>query len=301
MIERRWIPSTSALLAFESAARHCNFSRAATELNTSQSAISRHIATLEGRLGSALFAREGRSLSLTADGDRFYRAVLSGLETVQAASMAIAHATNEDQLTLACTHEISHLFLLPHFEALQQAMGEATRIRVMTIEYDALEALLIPSIDLIFTYRVGGARPEDYEIALAEAVTPVCSPGFAREHADRLGRGPDAWNGLPFLENTRPNDGWLTWNGWFREVGAGNPPDDYVGFGNYVYLLEAAAAGRGLALGWHGMVERYLDAGTLVPAWDRVIATDQALYALLTRHGRDRAVARACLAFFGGA
>ncbi|MBC6440455.1 MAG: LysR family transcriptional regulator [Rhodospirillales bacterium] len=295
MIERRWIPSTSALLAFESSARLNNFSRAAAELNTSQSAISRHIATLESRLRTRLFARSGRSLELTADGDRFYRAVLSGLEAVQSAAMAIAHATGDNQLTLACTHEISHLYLLPRFEALQQAVGEETRIRIMTIEYDVLEALMVPSIDLIFAYKVLGAAPDEHVVALPEAVTPICSPGFAEENHEALARGVSGWFDLPFLENTRPNEGWITWDEWFGRIGTPAFTPRYTGFGNYVYLLEAAAAGRGLALGWHGMIERHLEAGTLVPALDRAISTDRALYAVLTRNGRDREVARTCL------
>ena len=71
-----------------------------------------------------------------------------------------------------------------------------------------------------------------------------------------------------------------------------------TGFDNYVYMLEAAAAGRGLALGWRGMVERYLEAGSLVLAAEGFTEFGGACYAVLTRRGRERPAARRCLSFF---
>ena len=295
---RQWIPSTSALLAFECAARHCNFSRAAEELNTSQSAISRHIAGLEAQLAARLFDRHKKRLRLTAEGEQFQRAVVASLEGIQSAAAAIAHAAGGGQLTLACTHEVSHLFVLPRFEALQTAVGEETTVRVMTFDYDTLDAMRDPQVDLIFGYQATGVEPDDYIVAAREAVTPVCSPSFAMVHRETLDAGPAAWGDLPLLDLTKLNRGWSTWGEWFEHTHAPQTPPRYTGFENYVYLLEAAAAGRGLALGWLGMVDRYIDSGTLVPVIDEPVAFNRPFYALLTRRGRDRPVARQCLAFF---
>ena len=298
MISRRWIPSTSALLAFESAARHCNFSRAADELNTSQSAISRHITSLEARMATRLFMRQKRSLSLTDEGERFYRAVLSSLESLQSAAMSVAHSSGQDHLTLACTHEISHLLLMPQFDALQEAVGEKTRIRVMTFEYDALDSISHAPVDVLFTYEPAAARVEDRVVVLDEVVTPVCSPAFLARHRETLERPPEEWSGFNLLELTRPNLGWATWDHWFARMGKPEATLATSGTGNYVYLLEAAAAGRGLALGWRGLIERYLEAGTLVTPVSEDIAFDAPLYAVLTRQGRERVAAQTCLKFF---
>ena len=144
------IPSTSALQAFESAARHCNFSRAAEELHTSQSAISRHIATLESRININLFDRHKKKrLILTHAGAQLYRAVVSGFDNIQSTLDAISGFSKEEQLTIACTHEVSHLFLLPRFEELQQALGENCQVRIMTYEYDIMEIALDPQIDIV--------------------------------------------------------------------------------------------------------------------------------------------------------
>ena len=103
MSARRYrIPSSSALQAFEAAARHCNFSRAAAELHTSQSAISRHIANLEARFNARLFDRyRKRQLVLSRQGELLFRAVVSGLDNIQAAidtvtaSQAIINISNQ--------------------------------------------------------------------------------------------------------------------------------------------------------------------------------------------------------------
>jgi LysR family glycine cleavage system transcriptional activator len=72
---RRKIPSTAALAAFESAARHQSFTRAASELAITQSAVCRQVATLESFLGVKLFRRSRRGVLLTEAGERYGRAV----------------------------------------------------------------------------------------------------------------------------------------------------------------------------------------------------------------------------------
>ena len=82
MSRRYRLPSVSALTAFEAAARRASFSRAAEELATSQSAISRHVAELEARLGTKLFERRHNRLRLTSAGALYARAVATSLEDV---------------------------------------------------------------------------------------------------------------------------------------------------------------------------------------------------------------------------
>ena len=296
MTDRRYqIPSASALVAFESAARHRNFSRAAAELNTSQSAISRHIAGLEARLDTALFERGTKRLGLTEQGHHLQRAVISALETLQAATSAIANSPAGDPLTIACSHEVSHLFIMPRFEALRDALGRDLQIRVMTYEYDALETTLDPRIDVMLAYQTAGVAPPDRAVILREAVRPVCAPGFAAAHQSLLAKGPAHWGALPFLALSKRNQGWATWQEWFQRQGIAVPAPPAQSFDNYVYLLEAAAAGRGLALGWRGLIERYVENRGLVTLDDRFTPFERALHGLLTRRGQNRPTARRCL------
>ena len=289
------LPSTRALVAFEAAARHCNFSRAAEELGTSQSAISRYVGDLEARLGASLFEREKQKVRLTSQGAYFHRVVLAGLENLQSAAHVLANWAPDDQITIACTHEISHLVLLPRFTALQHTVGEDCHVRVMTYEYDALDATMDPRIDILLTYDRARGSSQSQVPVLGEAVRPVCSVGFAASHQDRVEDPLFDWSTLPLLRVSKPNKGWATWEEWFEKYGVDCQAPRFVDFDNYVYLLEAAAGGRGLALGWRGFVDRHIETGVLVPFAGDYIEFDRSLLAILTPRGQSRAIAGTCL------
>ena len=250
------IPSISALQAFEASARLCNFSQAARELYTSQSAISRHISSLESFLEVKLFNRENRKLSLTMAGQQYYRSVASGLESLHTASIAVSNFSNPDCLTIACTHEISHLFLMPRFQQLQQHMGRNVMIRIMTFEYEDNSPLMDSRIDIKLAYQLDKNVQSSHRcVVLPEAVNPVCSPHFAANNKSVLSEPVSQWHSLPFLKIDRDNMGWATWEDWFERMRIDLSPA-YISYYNYIYLLEAAATGAGIALGWQGLIEK---------------------------------------------
>ena len=77
---KRWLPPLNALRAFEAAARHQSFTRAAEELNVTQTAVSHQIKTLEERLGLKLFDRRGRALQLTEAAQNYLPSVRSAFD-----------------------------------------------------------------------------------------------------------------------------------------------------------------------------------------------------------------------------
>ena len=128
---------------------------------------------------------------------------------------------------------------------------------------------------------------------------PLCSPGYADAHREVLNGPVSGWGGLTFLDLTRPNEGWVTWERWFGAVD--RPPVDprrYLGFDSYAYLLAAAAAGQGLVLGWRHFIERYLEIGVLVELGDRFVEFDNRYCGMLTAKGQQNPAAHACLQFF---
>ena len=132
-------------------------------------------------------------------------------------------------------------------------------IRIMTYEYDTMETALDPRIDIVIQYDISGVDPADRVSLVGEAVCPVAAPAFIAEHRDLLGNNPADWQSLPFLDLSKHNYGWATWQDWFAASDSPGIQPEYTYFGNYVYLLEAAAAGKGLALGWRGPTYRNLD------------------------------------------
>ena len=263
-----------------------------------QSAVSRQISTLEQWTSTRLFERSPTGVSLTHAGRRLHEAVGSGLGAIHRAIAEAADIAVDDQVVLACTHEISHYILLPRYIALCEALGEQARIRILTHDQDIDRRPSEPAADVVFSWTAGGAPSKSGVSVLREAARPVCSPAYADLHAEVL-NGPVAeWGALTLVHYTRPNDGWATWDDWFAAAGRPNRSPRYLGVESYSYVLETAAAGRGVALGRRGFVERHLEAGSLVALGDGFVEFDNHCVGVLTEEGRGNPLAHKCLDFF---
>ncbi|MDE0392620.1 MAG: LysR family transcriptional regulator [Rhodospirillales bacterium] len=291
------------LLAFESAARHGNFSQAARELETSQSAISRHMARLETQLGARLFERSRTGVRLTEAGRRFRDAVAVGFGALRAGAAEVTTLSDEarPEVAIACADEVSHLFLMPHYQALMEALEEHVRIRIQVHSSAMGHVPARPPADMVLAWDAGISTPGDRVVVAREALRPFCSPGYAVEHAGAL-KGPVAgWGTLTFLAFAVPGEGAESWKRWFTAAGRPATRLRIEEFDVYMYALEAAVAGRGLVLGWRHLIGRYVENGALVALGDGFVETARCFTAALTPEGRQRPLARACLDFFGGA
>lgn len=291
MASRRYnLPSVNALAAFEAVARLQGFARAAEELNTSQPAISRHIRNLELRLGAPLFDRSGAQIRLTRKGEGFYAAVVQALDGLQRSVGEFVKP--ESGVTITCSYEVSHLLLLPRHSALRAALGAETELRFVTAEYNLIGAAVDTGADIVFEYAQ--TPPErDHAVVCKEEVKPVGTPEVIAEAVEAMaGRGSPP--GLLSLQ--KENFGWLRWEDWQDGNGGVEGWRQAERFDNYVFLLEAAAQGRGLALGWRGFADPYLERGQLQELPGDWFSRDTCLYARLTRFGEQNPAARKCLA-----
>lgn len=290
MAPRRYnIPSTSSLIAFEAVARLRGFARAAEELNTSQSAISRHIRNLEIRFGTKLFDRDGRATNLTPKGTEFHAGVLQALDRLQTSVNALSYP--KDKVTLVCSHSVSHLLLMSHYTMLRRSLGPGAELRFLTAEYNLIEAAIDTGADIVFEYSTI-APEQEHVVVCDEEVIPVGTPEVIEQTSKALnGKGP----GPLLLELKKQNFGWTSWADWKDAHPNYHRLKVSQAFDSYVYLLEAAANGEGLALGWRGFVERHLERGQLVEMPCSWHSRDTRIYARLTRFGRYNAKARACL------
>ncbi|MDA0702822.1 MAG: LysR family transcriptional regulator [Proteobacteria bacterium] len=298
MVDYRTIlPSLNALNAFECAARHMNFSRAAEEMGTSQPAVSRHIAQLEGYLGVALFLRRRNRLSLTAEGRRLHRATVAGLEEIRTAVTEIRAKPKGRRLTIACSYDVAHLWLMPRHARLQAALGPGVEIRVVAVEYGYEELLREEGFDLALTFAAAAPGDPDGVLLFAEETVPLCAPGLAERHAESLARdGPGALAGMARLELSKRNFGWADWAGWFAAQGLAPPASRAAAqYSNYVYLLEAACAGEGAVLGWRHLSDSYLSQGRLIVAVDAPYRTGSGLRALVLGKADTEDLAQAAI------
>ena len=278
-------------------ARCQSFSRAAEEFGSTQPAISRTITELEHQIGFRLFERLHRGVRLTEAGALYRESVVMGLTRIAEGGSIAGGLPDDNRVVIGCPHAISEMFLMPRFQDLQRELGRGVTAHVIVCDYDSLP-MLESETDMVLTYDAGNSVPEDRAVAFRDAVTPLCSPAYAEQHADVL-RGPVAnWSSVTFLYFARPSRGWTTWEDWFEVVGRPSFPPRYVSFSNYVYLMDGACAGQGIALGWRHLLERYVDTGAVVKIRDDFLERDAFCFAKLTERGRQRAHARRCLDFF---
>ena len=285
------------LRTLESAARLGSFSASAEELHTTQSAVSRTIADLEARLGTTLFERVHRGVRLTSNGERYREAVAASLDRIGAAGATLTDP--DSPVVIAASHSVSSHFLLPLREDLYREVGSgAVHIHILTTGYRILDYVNESEVDIILSYDTHVSAPEDQVVSFRQIVGPVCAPGYARTHSDVLARPAREWGGLTILRRLPTIASTATWEDWFATKGQPCGQLRWLTYFDYLFLLEDAVAGKGLALGWRRMIERHLDAGTLVAVGDGFVEVDRPHHAWLTRRGRDRPVARQCLAFF---
>lgn len=288
------LPPIRTLLAFETVAKLGGVTRAAEELGTSQAAISRHIKRLEEELGIPLLVRSGRGVVLSAEGMAYWKDLGPALGMLrQAGARARASAS---ELTVACTHEVSHLVIMPRFAQVRSALGRRARIRILTCEYQAIPAMVDAGADIVFEYRTKQPNRRATAI-LREAIAPAAAPDFIDRHASVLRRPPGRWSKIPRLELTKENSGWATWEHWFAAQQADCPAAPVDTFDNYVYALEAATRGDGMVLAWQGFADRYLEAGALVPLVKDWHICGPTLFACLTEAGARNPLAKTFLRF----
>lgn len=293
------LPGISTLIAFETAARLGTQSQAARELRTSQSAISRHIADLEKQLSVRLFERSPTGVHLTDAGSRFRDAVVDGLGIIRTAAAEIAEQPGDEQVVIAFPYWMAHLLITPRYDALQEALGEQVRIDILNqVGRNAPQLSQHPVADVFFIWEASGAVSVDRVVTLKEAVRPLCSPGYAAAHAEILNGPVSGWGGLTFLDITQPSQGWTSWEEWFEAAGCPALSPRFTKFDDYLFVLEMAATGHGIVLGWRGFFERYIETGALVELADGFVETDNAYYCALTEKGRTNPTARKCMEFF---
>ncbi|MDR0215409.1 MAG: LysR family transcriptional regulator [Comamonas sp.] len=255
---RRKIPSSSALLAFEAAARHGSFARAAQELALTEGAISRQIARLEEFLGMALFERVGNRVRLAPSGVRYAAQVREILERLERESQYLmGQPAGSASLTIAAIPTFATRWLIPRLHRFQQACPHITvhiaeRLEPFVLAGSGFDAALH------FEHPAWAGMRSHY--LLQELLIPVCSPALLAEYPEG-----STLNDLPRLHRMQNPDAWQR---YAQETGISlSNPAVGARFDLHTMLIEAAICGLGVALVPRLYVETELAQGRLLAPW----------------------------------
>jgi LysR family glycine cleavage system transcriptional activator len=271
MFRRGFLPPIGSLVAFECAARHESFSRAAEELNLTQSAVSRQIRTLEGVVGVALFERVRQRVVLSEAGRAYLADVRRSLGDLgDATHRVMGFAGTRGVLELAVLPTFGARWLVPRLRRFLDRHPDVTINLAARIEpFDFAEEPFDAAIHVGQPVWAGGVLDH----LMDEEVVPVAPPDWL------TGRGlstPADLAGLPLLhQSTRPS----AWADWFASVGV-TTEAVWRGprFDQFSMVAEAAACGLGAALMPRFLIEEELASGRLALLFPEPLATRSAYY-----------------------
>ncbi len=276
------LPSMTALVCFEAAARHLSFKQAASELNVTPAAVSHQIRALESELAAPLFRRQYRGVELTEAGAWLFLALQRGFETMSEAVAELRGRAEAADVTVQATTAMSAFWLTPRLSAFWQSHPE---IVVSQIVSDVAATAGRPDLSIRY-----GALPEDggdHSLLFRDRILAIGAPGYATRHA--LATAADLLE-APLIHMSGEESRWTGWDDWFGALGLGSPTGRRLTVNNYMIALQLAQDSAGAVLGWEGLVRPLIDQGRLIPLVDESIPSPESFY--LTVHAGASAKAR---------
>jgi LysR family transcriptional regulator, glycine cleavage system transcriptional activator len=274
----------SSLKPFEATARHLNFSQAADELFVTQAAVSKQIKLLEEFLGTKLFVRRGRTVSLTDDGDKLYQAVTLGLSHIAETASRIRVRENTSRISIAMRLAFASQFMAAQLSSLQEEFPDID-LNILTTEQNPNS--LLDSADMAI---VLGHEPQPHlhaDLLFSEEVFPVCSPSYLQRHPELTTVNSLADQNLIHLRDTHWRGlSWhpINWNVLAAKLGCTNPiKDSGFSLDNYSLLIQSAISGVGVAIGWLHLVHDQLERNHLVRPLQERYAIDRKHYLVIPR------------------
>ena len=252
----RSLPPLNALRAFEAAARHLSFTRAAGELRVTHGAVSRAVSGLEAWLGCPLFKRFNRRIELTDEGSRYLGDVAAALDRIAAASDRAKGTGTRRVLRVNSIATFTIRWLIPRLSSFPQ--------RHPTIEVRRTTSSEPPqhvgsAADLVIRGGPDTIMGFDCGLFLGEARSPVLAPALRARLA--LDRPADLARHTLLHTDSLPE----LWHDWLRLAGVGDlVPAQELTLEHFYLTIQAALDGLGVAMGPAALVADEIEAGRLV-------------------------------------
>ena len=234
------VPSLKSLKAFHVAAQLGSFTLAARELRVTQSAISRHVISVEKELGIPLFVRIGRRVVLAPAGQEFARVLDDAFKRIEQGTNRMRVLRGQCILTVSVLPSFASKWLVPRLETFLRKHPEID-LRI-SASYHPVD-FSHEGVDLAIRYGVGGWPRVYSELLMSEKLVPVCSPKLLQGRKST--RRPDDLRHFSLLHGEIEED----WSTWLETVEAVQvDPTRGPRFTDAGSVLQAAIEGQGIAL-----------------------------------------------------
>lgn len=263
---RRKLPPLNSLKAFESAARHLSFTKAADELFVTQGAVSQQVKQLESFLGVPLFIRKNRNLLLTEAGQLLVKEITQTLDHIADITDKVTRLEKSPAITVSVVPSFAAKWLVPRLFMFYEQHPD---IEVQLLSTERLVDFNSEDVDV--GVRLGNGNYPGLESIklLDEYLVPVCSPDVKMDSPEDLKQQ------TLLVDANRPED----WQRWLAEAGV----DDVKltkshRYNNYALMHESAALGQGVALGLKQLATHDLETGRLIKPFDIEIKHNSAYH-----------------------
>ena len=255
---RKELSNLPALIIFEAVTRSDNFSRAAEDLGITRVSVSRQIAELEAALGTKLFRRDHRKVTLTQAGRQLEAAVNPALVAIANSLQQIRREAGDHRLSVTTTTAFATYWLMPRLIDFGAKHPEVELNLVVTDRYLDLEA---ENIDVAIRYTDLAPSGDNVTNLFRERLYAVYSPKY---HPKTTLSSPADLLDEQLLHLSGSYRAFARWPFWFQELGLPAPAEKTgVVVNTYITMLQAALEGQGVALAGFPLVDSYVADGSL--------------------------------------
>ncbi|MCC7635369.1 transcriptional regulator GcvA [Stenotrophomonas rhizophila] len=283
----RRAPPLNALRAFEAAARSLSFQKAATQLFVTPAAVSHQVKRLEAYLGTELFERGHRTVTLTREGATL-AASLSEVFGMLHLALDLTASTCPGHLRVSTMESFAAKWLAPRLHRFHETHPDI-HVRVLTT--DQLADFGQEQVDVAIRYGLGRYPGVQVEKLMDAPVFPVCAPGTSRRDGKPIASPADLAH-VAFVhdQSAEGRPGVPDWAAWLHAAALHGVPADAGPVFPSIYLAqEAAIHGHGVALGLAPLVEEDLQRGRLVRPFEANLPNAYAFWTIRPFGGHRQA------------
>jgi len=267
----------NALRAFEAAARHLSFKKAAEELAVTPAAVSQQIRSLEDYLGIQLFRRTSRNLVLTERAQESLEALREGFDRIEEACSVLQAPADDHVLRISVSPSFAAKWLVPRLERYYEENAEMV---VKIAATNELTDFSREDVDLAIRYGSGDYPGLYVEELMREEVFPVCAPSLVDGTEESI-RTPADLKRVTLIhdDSSLDDESCPSWAMWLKAAGVKiEEGQRAMHFNQTALAIEAAVAGRGVVLAKRTLAETDLKAGRLVRPFKQSHPVDFAYY-----------------------